>query len=89
MRTIASTTTRLVRPPDRTAEPDADNGYSIATPDEGRVLFDYQARKLMGMSGEEFLRRWDAGEFAAIADTPGHRHLMTLAGLIAFARQEP
>lgn len=59
-----------------------------ATPEEGRRLFDYQARKLMNMSGEEFLRRWDAGEFRNIADAPGHRHIMRLAMLIPFARQE-
>lgn len=43
----------------------------------------------MGMSGEEFLRRWDAGEYDEIADTEGHRHIMGLAFLIPFARQEP
>jgi hypothetical protein len=31
--------------------------------EEGRELFDRQARLRLGMSGEEFLRAWDAGEF--------------------------
>ena len=30
--------------------------------DEARELFDQRARELLGMSGEEFKRRWDAGE---------------------------
>ena len=59
----------------------------FATAEEGREIFDYQARKLMGMSGDEFLRRWDAGEYAEIADTAGHRHIMRLWGLMPFVRK--
>lgn len=33
------------------------------------------------MSGEEFIRRWDAGEYDAIADEPGHTDLVYLAML--------
>lgn len=65
-----------------------DNAVQYATPEEGRDLFDYQARKLTGRSGDEFLRRWDAGEFRAIADAPDQRHIMRLAMLIPFGRQE-
>jgi len=57
-----------------------------ATPEEGRALFDRQARQLVGMSGEEFIRRWDAGEFRDVADTAGHRHILRLASLIPFGR---
>jgi hypothetical protein len=35
----------------------------LLTPEEERQLFDTRARAIMGMSGEEFLRRLDAGEF--------------------------
>lgn len=59
-----------------------------ATPEEGRALFDRQARQLMGMSGEEFIRRWDGGEFRDIADTVSHRHILRLASLIPFGRQD-
>ncbi len=34
----------------------------ILTPEEARALFDRQARRYLGISGEGFLRRWDAGE---------------------------
>lgn len=38
------------------------------TPDEAREIFDRAAREEFGISGEEFLRRWDAGEYADTDD---------------------
>lgn len=35
----------------------------LSDDEEARALFDRQARKFLGISGEEFLRRYDAGEF--------------------------
>ena len=61
----------------------------IVTPEEGRRMYDEAARKWMGMSGEEFLRRWDAGEFYEIADTPGNLHIVRLVMMRSFAEQEP
>lgn len=49
------------------------------TPEEAYELFDRKARRLMNMSGEGFMRRWDAGEYAEIADTPGNLRIMRLA----------
>jgi len=54
--------------------------------DESREFFDAQAQRLMGMSGDEFLRRYDAGEFEAIIDDPKHRGIMMLAMLSPFGR---
>ena len=54
--------------------------------DEARTFFDEQALALVGLSGEEFLRRWDAGEYDAVADDPEHPEVMRLAALIPFAR---
>ena len=34
------------------------------TRDEGLEVFDKASRHYLGISAEEFLRRWDAGEFA-------------------------
>ncbi len=39
-----------------------------ATPEEGRKILDDKARTLLGISGEEFLRRWDAGEYLEAVD---------------------
>jgi hypothetical protein len=32
------------------------------TVEEGRALLDDRARRFLGMSGDEFRRRWEAGE---------------------------
>jgi hypothetical protein len=61
-------------------------GVQVLKPEEGRALFDEQARELMGVSGAEFLRRYDAGEYDAIIDDPAHREIGLLEFLIPFAR---
>jgi hypothetical protein len=45
-------------------DPESSPGVTsrIVTPEEGRRYFDEQARLRLGMSGEEFVRRWKAGE---------------------------
>lgn len=37
---------------------------SYATPDESRVRFDELCQNHMRLSSDEFLTKWDAGEFA-------------------------
>jgi len=53
---------------------------------ESRRYFDRQARRLLGISGEEFLRRYDAGEYAALQDDRQQRAVMKLAMLVPFGR---
>jgi len=53
-----------------------------ANAEEGRELFDQRARATLGISGEEFLRRWDAGDYAE-SDDPS---VSSQAVLIPFAR---
>ena len=60
----------------------ADSGVREATREEGIALFDKRARKLFGISGEEWLRRWDAGDYRDSDDS----NVVTLAMLIPFAR---
>jgi hypothetical protein len=55
--------------------------------DESHAFFDAQARRLLNMSGEEFLRRYDAGEYAAEMDGPQHSELAELVILIPFGRK--
>ena len=38
------------------------------------------------MSGEEFLRRYDAGEFATEMDGPQHSELIEMVMMIPFGR---
>lgn len=63
-------------------------GFGFASEAKGRELFDFQARSLLGISGDEFLARWDRGEYREIADTPGNLHIGYLAMLIPFARSD-
>ena len=42
---------------------------SFLTPEEGRALFERQAQRRLGMSGEEFIHTYEAGE---LADHPKH-----------------
>lgn len=64
----------------------ADAGIKWLTEEEGHRLFDNKAQQLLGVSGNEFLRRWDAGEYDAVADDPDHHEIMQLAALIPFGR---
>jgi hypothetical protein len=52
------------------------------TREEGQKLFDDLARRYMGMSGEEFLRAWDAGEIK----NPDRPEVMRVVFAIPFAR---
>jgi hypothetical protein len=44
----------------------AEQGVKVRelTRDQGWTLLDKQARRYLGMSAEEFVRRWDLGDFA-------------------------
>lgn len=56
--------------PEDEYEVDEETGVIFLTEEQGRALFDRDARKALGISGDEFLQRWDAGEYASIPDTP-------------------
>lgn len=38
-------------------------GVKELTPEEGRAFFEEEVQRLLGITGEEFLRRLDAGEY--------------------------
>jgi hypothetical protein len=69
-----------VAPSDATAPADAGAEYSV---EEGRAVFDAAARRHLGMSGDEFLRRWDAGEFA---DDPDRPEVIEVAMMVPLVR---
>jgi hypothetical protein len=56
------------------------------TPEEGRAFFDARVREEMGIGGEEFLRRLDAGEFNEILDDPDYPYLIYLCMISPLAR---
>jgi hypothetical protein len=59
-----------------------DESIRYLTPDEGQELFDRQARRYLKMSGEEFLRRWEAGEFDHDPDRPDIMRVAMLIPLV-------
>lgn len=59
------------------------SGIKIVDRKEGLRLLDIQARTLLSISAEEFIRRWDAGEFS---DDPDRPEIMRVASLIGLAR---
>lgn len=82
---------RLIMALRSTAQTDLDeidNDYSgpiELTHEEAVAYFDAEVRRDIGISGDEFLRRLDAGEYDAIYDDPEHReigHLEMLSHLV-------
>ena len=62
------------------------SGIRYLDDEESHQLFDREARRLMNMSGEEFIRKYDAGEFEAEMDGPQHHALVKLVMLLPFGR---
>ena len=62
------------------------SGIRFLDDDESHQLFDRETRRLMNMSGEELIRKYDAGEFDAEMDGPNHRALVKLVMLLPFGR---
>lgn len=58
------------------------------TPAEERRMFDEMARAWVGMSGDEYIRRWKAGEFANIPDDLEHRRYIELSLMVPLADQD-
>ena len=54
--------------------------------EEGRALFDKEARRLFGMSGDEFLAKYDAGEID-VDDPSIHNAAIAMEMLLPFVRE--
>ena len=57
----------------------------IMTREQGRRMFDRQARKYFKMSGKEFIRRWEAGEFGD-PENPYRPELVALTMQVPFVK---
>ena len=62
----------------------SDAGVEVveATPEEGVVVLDRAAREVLNISGDEFLAKWDAGDYEGMDDPA----ITRVAMLIPFAR---
>jgi hypothetical protein len=62
-------------------------GVRMATEEEGQRLFDRQARRTLGISGEEFLERWDSGAYRDVTDPHEANKVRRVAMLIPSVRR--
>lgn len=54
---------------------EGDDGVVYLTQEEAVALFEEDVQRELGISGAEFLRRLDAGEYDDIYDDPKHRYI--------------
>jgi hypothetical protein len=72
---IANPRKKSTRANRRRASQDQIPGIHFATPDEWWEMFDFEARKLFGISGDEFLLRRESGAYKDISDLDTiHKH---------------
>lgn len=71
--------------PHESVEEESAPDIIILEDEEARAHFDAAARELLGMSGEEFLRRLDAGEWEEVIDDGEHQDHLYLAMIRSFA----
>lgn len=55
----------------------------LMTDEQARGALNAAAKRYLGISGKEFLKRWDAGEYPCPDDVPG---VMAVASLIPLVR---
>jgi hypothetical protein len=73
-----------ILPPD--LKQDIEPPLVFVHPEVGREFFDQQVRERLGISGKEFLQKWESGDYDSIADDPNHVEIMELAMLRPFGR---
>jgi hypothetical protein len=64
-----------------------ENMPSVLPEDLAAALFDHEARRVVGLSAEQFLAKWDAGEYGNLEDSAQGREIAYLVLLIPFGRR--
>lgn len=84
---------RRTKTDEPSAAPDADDARDpylppmrLLTITESQAFFDDKARQLLGISGDEFIRRYHSGRYDDILDDPWYSDLMYLAMLGGLGR---
>ena len=67
-------------------DPDEIPGVHAVSKQEAHELFEEQAMKTLGISGDEFVRRWEAGEYQPVPDDTEGRKIARLSMIIGFHR---
>ncbi len=64
-----------------------DNEIREISKEEGREMLDAQTRKYLGISADEFIKRWDSGHYGDPDDrTKNGPEIMYIASLLPIAR---
>lgn len=75
---------------DPSLEPDRIPGVHLVTSiEEAQAIFDQWVQHELGITGDEFLLRWEAGEYGSLAeipDTPEGWRIRRLVDMIPFAQ---
>lgn len=75
-----------LRHPIESDEIDEAEGVITLTGAEALAFFEQEIQRLMGMSGAEFIERYDAGEYETLEDIPENWHVLEASFLIPFGR---
>lgn len=75
-----------LRHPTESEELESSEEVKFLTGEEAHAFFEREVQRLVGISGDEFIRRYDAGEYAEIEDIPANRNIFEAAFLIGFGR---
>lgn len=78
--------TALRHPIESDDDLDSPEGVTYLTGPAALEFFEREIQRLMGMSGEEFIRRYDAGEYRTLEDIPENWHVLRASFLIPFGR---
>jgi hypothetical protein len=75
-----------LRHPIESDELESPEGVTYLTGEAALEYFEREIQRLMGMSGTEFVRRYDAGEYETLEDIPENWHILEASFLIPFGR---
>jgi hypothetical protein len=78
-----------LRHPTESDDLESPEGVTYLSGEAARAYFDQEIRRLLGMSGDEFLRRYDAGEYEHMEDSVENRNFLEASFLIHFGRPNP
>lgn len=74
------------RHPIESDEIESPEGVTYLTGDAALAFFQSEIQRLLGISGAEFLQRYDAGEYKDLEDIPENRNYLRASFLIHFGR---
>lgn len=75
-----------LRHPIESEELETPEGVTYLTGQAALDYFEQEIQRLMGMSGAEFIERYDAGEYETMEDIPENWHVLEASFLIPFGR---